>query len=106
MEEIWRVTDRLGRVVSLTEDRLRHIRANHPDMERWLDDLPSAVAESDIVTRNPGFEHRVRHYRAIRGSRAYVRVVVHYRPTPEGWVGTIITAHRHPGPRSEVQLWP
>lgn len=97
------MSDRLGRAVSLTQDGLRHILANHPDMARWLDDLPNAVAEADVVTRNPGCEHRLRHYRAIRGSQSLLRVLVHYRPTPVGWVGTVITAPRHPGPRSEVQ---
>lgn len=106
MEEIWRVIDRLGRPVTLTSTALAHIQANHRDMAPWIGLLPVVVAEADRVARDPTFDHRHRHYKAVLGGRSRIRVVVHYRPTPEGWVGTVVTAHRMSREEPEAQIWP
>lgn len=78
MEDIWTVTDRLGRTVPLTAEGLDHINSRRPDMDRWLDFLPLVVAEADLVTQDPRYAHRLRHYKTIVAGRSRIRVVVHY----------------------------
>jgi hypothetical protein len=106
MDLLWTVLDRLGRPVSLSQDRLDHILTNHADMSVWIASLAGAVAEADIVERDPGRMHRHRHYRLVSGPRLHIRVVVHYAPSPNGWVGTVITAHLYKREIAGERIWP
>ncbi len=103
---LWTVTDRFGHPVSLTEDRLRHIIERHAEMEPLIDSLPNAVANAEVIDRDPKFSNRRRHYWHVPGDKRRIRVVVHYTPTPVGWIGSVVTAHLYKRGLPEERIWP
>ena len=109
MATIWRTRDRLGREVVLTEERRRHILRKHPAMAGRLGEVRAAIAGPDFVNRDAAYPRRENHYRRTPSGRAWIKVVVNYRPVPpQGtWAGEVITAYRteQVDPK-EAPLWP
>lgn len=101
---IWETTDRLGRLVVVTEAGWVHICSRHGDMVDHLLDIRLAIERADEIVRDHKYAHRQVHY----WRRPPFRVVVHYRPHEQSeWHGTVITAHfLNIRPRNEVYLWP
>jgi hypothetical protein len=105
---IWEATDRLGRLVVLTDAGWAHILERHGELAARGDEIREAIERAEEIRQDPGYSHRHLHFR--RGDPASRRmcVVVHYRPhEPSGWVGEVITAFRTARRRNEeVLLWP
>ncbi len=109
MAAIWRIRDRLGREVVLTEMRWQHMRYRHQDMAQRLADVRAVIENPDVVTVDADFGHRQNSYRRFGTSRLFVKVVVHYRPVPpQGMrVGEVITAYTTQRiAAKENALWP
>jgi len=98
--------DYRGRRVELTDKGWTHIVARHPDMTTRLNHIRDAVERPDRVMRDSDIA-RVEHMYRRFTERLMVRVIIIYRPTPDGWIGEIRTAHRTT--RIQLgggQLWP
>jgi hypothetical protein len=109
MAEVWRVTDRRGREVVLTEDDWRHVVLEHPPMVGREEDVRAAVEQAEMINRDRRRAHRECHYRRPGPDRARLKVVIHYSPVPpQGtWAGRVITAYPvEVIPAKEQQLWP
>jgi hypothetical protein len=108
MDELFRVTDRWGRVIILTRDRWSaHILVRHPE---FRGQPPSILADALIT---PSF---------VNVDRFSMNREVFYRPSPLvapldhllirvvvelGAVGQVVTAHLIKEPhRKEQRLWP
>ena len=95
-----------GREVVLTDAGLDHIRQRHPEMLDKLDVIARTLANPVAVTRSRLLPRGENHYGRY-GDRLLVRVSVLYRPTPEGWVGEVTTAHLIGAVDArEEHLWP
>ena len=106
MAEQFRVADYQGRPVLLADDGMAHIRQRHPDMMNRLDAIADAIHAPAAVTRSRLLDRGENHYGRY-GDRLYVRVSVIYRPTPDGWVGEVMTAHLIDRIEAkEEHLWP
>lgn len=92
MAIIARWNDYNGRVVELTDEGWTHVRAGHPDMTDGLDSIGAAITSAALVIRDPAIR-RLEHFYGVARGGLRIHVVVIYRPTPEGWIGTIQTAH-------------
>jgi len=106
---IWRVADRVGRPVALTEDGWLHIVERHDDLAGREDDVRAAVERPDLVRRDAVYVRRENHYRRFRPEDPWLKVVVNYRPRPEptGWAGEVVTAYETTQlPPKEEPLWP
>jgi hypothetical protein len=90
----------------LTEERLGHIAARHPEFNDPVDRIGLTVASPHLVTRDRRIARAECYYRKL-GDRVMTRVVVIFRPTPAGWVGDVLTAHpvEH-SQKGEQPLWP
>lgn len=109
MAAIWRIRDRLGRVVVLTDAGWDHIVAEHGDVAATWAEVRSAVEFPDRVMADARFAHRENHYRQIGPWGLSLKGVIGYRPeSPLGtWVGEVVTAFRtRRVKREERQLWP
>lgn len=90
---IWRVRDRLGREVALTEGGWAHILDGHDELVDRVDDVRAAVEQADFI------DHDAR----------YAPREVHSRPVPpQGtWAGTVVTAYVVGKPKpGEKSRWP
>lgn len=105
MAVVARWTDYRGRVVELTDDRWAHILDGHADMADRLSDVGAAVSAPSVVNRDRQIG-RVEHSYGSPVGRLRVVVVVIYRPSPDGWVGEVWTAHRTAREQKGEQLWP
>ena len=103
MATVARWTDYQGRVVELTDEGWAHILEGHADMADRLAEVESAVETPILVVRDPDIR-RVEHHYGVSKGRLRVRVIVLYRPTPEGWVGSIVTSPK--AGVSETFIWP
>lgn len=110
MATIWRVGDREGRRVRLTDDGWAHILERHADeMTGREADVLRTVEAPDLVNADVAHAHREVCYRSFGPGRPMLRVVVHYRPIPpQGtWSGEVITAHpTFRSKRGEPRRWP
>lgn len=101
-------TDRLGRIVVLTDESWAHIMAEHRELAGFQQEIRQAIALADEVRLDTMYRHRDIHYRHTGLGTLRFRVVVHYRPTELwGWTGEVITAfltRRHY--QSAVLRWP
>ncbi len=70
-----RFTDESGNVVSLTDERLRHILRRHPDMAFQLHWFAETLASPDAV-RPSRSSPAVRLYPNLRGRNRYICLVV------------------------------
>ncbi len=101
-----RLRDYLGRVVELTDAGWDHIQERHPEMGHRLPQIEAAIAAPIAVTRANRPNRCENHY-GIVNDRLLVRVSVIYRPTHEGWVGEVLTAHLiRDVVAEEAPLWP
>jgi hypothetical protein len=105
MARVARWSDYQGRSVELTDEAWTHIVQRHADMVARLDAVRTAIESPALVVRDPNTRRIEHHYGAARG-RLRVHVAVIYRPTPEGWIGTIRTAYRTDRTIQGEQLWP
>jgi hypothetical protein len=108
MAVIWETTDRLGRLVVLTDSALEHVLAEHSDFEIEPRDIQDTVTAAEEIVRDRTYRHRQIHYRQYKSGPLSLRVVVQYRPDEvHGWVGSVITAHAiRKRNKREVLLWP
>ena len=108
MAVIWETTDRLGRIVRLTDEGWAHVLAGHRDMVPFLAAMRVAVEEADEVFRDGRYPQRDVHYLRSDGQRPSLKVVGKYRPTaPSGWTGEVITAFRSRRKgKGERRIWP
>lgn len=104
-EVLWTAPYQFGRPVSLTSEGLAHILEEHHDMAPWIPSLEEVVTNAEAIERDPRFAHRLRRYLRV-DSNLRIRVVVHYAPTPAGWVGTIRTAHLFQRSITGELVWP
>jgi hypothetical protein len=98
--------DFLGRPVELTDEGFEHITSSHPELNAPLGRIQAALTAPDRVTRDAKMRRAECYYRTI-GGRVMIKVVVLFRPTPDGWAGEVLTAlptERYD--RREEQLWP
>jgi hypothetical protein len=105
MAIVARWMDYQGRVVALTDERWAHIIGGHAEMVDRLVDIEAAIEAPLLVMR----DRRVRRAELLYGvptGRLRVVVVVIYRPTVDGWVGEIWTAHLTARIQEGEQLWP
>ena len=108
MDEVFRVTDRWGRVIVLTQDRwTSHIVAGHIE---FRGQSPSILADTltapTLVTHDRKYPDHELFYRPSPlpppWSRLLIRVVVRF-----GVNGEVVTAHVIPkAHREEVRRWP
>jgi hypothetical protein len=88
MAERFRVNDRDGNPVTMSEKSWQHVLQNHPEMAGYEDVILRTISDPDIVAlspqmaRNPSGERRVacRFEPTIRRSRPYVYVPIEYSP--------------------------
>jgi hypothetical protein len=100
-----RWSDYSGRPIELSDDAWAHILDGHPEMAERLTEIIQTIEHPTLVVRDPLVRRVEHHYGAPKG-RLRVQVVVVYRPTPEGWVGSILTAHRNRRLEKGEHLWP
>lgn len=93
------------RRVNLNDDGWDHICIRHPDLADRLAEIGVAVASPSLVMRDLLIRRIEHHYGALAG-RLRIHVVVLYRPTQDGWIGTIVTALRSRRVIPGNQLWP
>jgi hypothetical protein len=105
MPVVARWIDYQGRTVELTEERWEHILGRHEDMRNRVDLIGTAVVGASLVVRDSPIRRLEHHYVVLRDDLR-VHVAVIYRPVPEGWVGTILTAHLTDRIKRGEQLWP
>jgi hypothetical protein len=106
---IWRTTDRLGREVTLTTEGWAHILRKRAMLAGRLDEVRAAVEAPDFVNADAQSPRRVNHYRRTPSGRAWIKVVINYRPMPpQGtWAGEVVTAYRTGKVHAkEAPLWP
>lgn len=105
---IWEATDRLGRLVTMTDAAWNHIVDGHGASRVHPSDIQSAIEYADEVRRDRNFTRRAIHYRGSDAGSLRLRVVVNYRPHARlGWSGEVITAYLTGRKyENEVQLWP
>jgi hypothetical protein len=105
MAIVARWTDYQGRTVELTDERWQHILQGHSEMADRLANIGVTVGTPMLAVR----DRRVRRAELLYGApvgRLRVVVVVIYRPTVDGWVGEVWTAHLTPRVQEGEQLWP
>lgn len=101
-----RLRDYRDRAVEVTDSRWDHVRSRHPELESRLAERETAIREPHTVTRS-NRPARCKNYYGSAGDRLLVRVSVIYRPTSDGWVGEVLTAHLIRGiDTEEAPLWP
>lgn len=95
MAEIWRTWDRLNRDVIFESAARDHILAEHDEMADPLQEIPEAIEDPDVVTRDIKYRRRENHYTRPTDEKGAIEVVVSYRPTPPqgAWAGEVITAY-------------
>lgn len=80
-----RWTDYQGRTVELNVEGWTHIRERHAEMADRLAEIGSIVESPTLVVRDPAIR-RIEHCYGVPKGCLRMRVVVVYRPRPEGWV--------------------
>jgi hypothetical protein len=63
MAVIWETTDRLGRLVVLTDDGWAHIVSRHGELATLSQEIRDAIAKADEVARDRSLSRRNVHYR-------------------------------------------
>ncbi|HEY7032607.1 MAG TPA: hypothetical protein VH482_14795 [Thermomicrobiales bacterium] len=89
----------------MTGEGWEHILGGHAEMTDRLSEIGAVVARPSLVMR----DRRVRRAELLYGDpvgRLRVVVVVIYRPTADGWVGDVWTAHLTARTQEGEQLWP
>jgi hypothetical protein len=89
----------------LTDEGWAHISERHAEMADRLADIRRTVESPTLVVRDPDVR-RIEHQYGVPKGRLRVKVIVVYRPRPEGWVGTVLTAHRTRQLEEGEHLWP
>jgi hypothetical protein len=98
-------TDYQGRTVELSDHGWVHILEGHVEMADRLGEIARTIEAPNLVVRDPDIR-RIEHHYGVPKGRLRVQVVVLYRPTPEGWVGEVVTAHRTRRLEKGEHLWP
>ncbi len=110
MADIWRVLDRLGREVVLTEAGWAHILVGHgDDLAGRESDVQAAIERAETITFDAKHARRECHYVRIGPGRRRLKVVVGYAPVPPPgtWAGTVVTAYLVGGVEpKERPRWP
>lgn len=92
--------DQLGRKVSLTNERWRHIQDRHPELSGRQADIKNAVESAEIRCRGR-FENYEILYGDNLGPARWLAVVVGY----EGDKGQVVTAYASTrGPKGKERL--
>ena len=80
MSFIFEVTDKTGRKIHLTDERWKHIRKKHPEME--ISELLQETIEKPDKITNTHLDSKVnyfwKHYKNRSGSDKFLLVVVKY----------------------------
>ena len=98
--------DYRGRAVEVTDDGWQRILTRHPEMGSRLAEIEAAITAPVAVTR-ANHPNRCENHYGRAGDRLLVRVSVIYRPTEDGWVGEVLTAHLiRDIVAEEAPLWP
>ena len=80
MSFIFDVTDKTGRKIHLTDERWKHIRKKHPEIES-SELLQEAIEKSDKITNthlDPKVNYFWKHYKNRLGHDKFLLVVVKY----------------------------
>jgi hypothetical protein len=107
MDEVFRVTDRWGRVIVLTQLQWSpHVLVRHPDLGGMATVVADALTDPAFVNYDRRYPDRELFYRPYPlthpSGRLFVRVIVRF-----GAIGEVITAHLIPKPhRKERRKWP
>jgi hypothetical protein len=105
MAIVARWTDYRGRTVELTDEGWTHILSGHSEMAGRLPEIADAVEHPSLVVRDRRVRRAELHYGVPIG-RLRIVVVVIYRPTIDGWVGDVWTAHLTARTQEGERLWP
>ena len=93
----------LGRAVELTDERERHIRADHSELPPSLSGyIAGTLGSPDLITRKRPNDGTVHFYRWYYDLNEYMVVIVVVDPGPRAW---IITAHISNRVRRGEILW-
>lgn len=85
---VWTTRDRRGRVVTLDEERMRHIEKHHPNLTARELAIETAVEIAETRQRG-NYEGAEKLYAPDLGPARFLAVVVEY----DGLQGRVITAH-------------
>jgi hypothetical protein len=105
MAVVSRWKDFQGRTVELTDIGWAHILEGHREMADRFGEIAKTMEAPSLVVRDPDIR-RIEHHYGVADGELRIHVVVIYRPTPDGWVGTIRTAHLTDRLKKGERLWP
>ncbi len=106
---IWSTTDRLGRLVVLSDAGWQHIYRRHGDTVEDPEMVKAVIQGAERIVADAVYPHRSIHVAALGNPSLPMRVVVHYRPEPPDgtWIGDVVTAFRGRPPKDGGRTqWP
>jgi len=87
MKTIFKIKDKTGRSISLSEERWKHIITKHPEMENKLEKIKQVLIKPDLIIPHK-FDNTKRNYCVYyKDKKRYLLVAVKYL-NGEGYVTT------------------
>ena len=78
MPYIFEIKDKSGRIIHLSEERLKHILSEHPALFNYTDELLKTLKEPIKILPSKSDENVKKYYKWLKNKRKYLIVVVKY----------------------------
>ncbi len=93
MKIIFKIKDKTGRSISLSEDKWKHIITKHPEIENKLEKVKQVLIKPDLIIPHKFDNTKRNYYIYYKDKKRYLLVAVKYLNS-EGYVNTSFMA-RH-----------
>jgi len=90
--KIFKVKDKSGRLIYLTDERWKHIKSEHPEVTNFLEEIKETITQPTKVTAfydNEKIKYYYKYFKKLKSPEKYFLVIVKYL----NGNGFIITAY-------------